>query len=153
MTLTLTPRLLRSPMWIRVPGGRPTLCDRFLTIRVILLSPLNSIAPPRSFLPVAVVQVVGQDGAAVLVVVAVGAEVLPVAPVGRIVVVVAVPVVDGEELEVVLIELPAALGADPAMELERALPVVFVARLLRLHPAHQLVQLLLAFDRHRSRSQ
>lgn len=83
-----------------------------------------------------------------LVVMAVNAEVLPVAPVGGVVVMVAVPVVDGEEVKVVLVELPAALGADPAMELERAFPVVFMGSALRPDPADQLVKLFLAFLRH-----
>ena len=58
------------------------------------------------------------------IVVAVNAEVFPVAPVFRVVLVVAVPVVDGEEVEVVKLELPAAFGADPAMKLQGAFPVI-----------------------------
>ena len=48
---------------------------------------------------------------------AVDAEVLPVRPVRRVVVAVTVFVMDGQELPVLLIELPAAFGADHAMDL------------------------------------
>src|SRR5262249_59905619 len=64
----------------------------------------------------------------VLVVVAVDAEVLPVAAVGRVVVVVAVLVVHGEEVQVGALELARTLGADPAVEGERALAIALLAR-------------------------
>ena len=52
------------------------------------------------------------------VIMAVGAEILPVAAILGVVVVVAIPVVDGEEVEAFPLELPAALGAYPAVQLE-----------------------------------
>ena len=51
----------------------------------------------------------------VLIVVAVHTEVLPVRSVGRVVVVIAVPVVDCEEMSVLVIELARALGADESV--------------------------------------
>jgi hypothetical protein len=88
-----------------------------------------------------------------LVVMTVHTEVLPVAAVGRIVMVITVAMVNGEELEIVLLKLPAALGADPAMQFQGTLPVVFMACLRYPHQAHYLVQLNLRFLRHLSRSQ
>ena len=81
------------------------------------------------------------------VVVAIGTEVLPVAAVGRIVGVVAVLVVDGQQVEVVLLELAAALGADPAVQLERAGTVVIGRVGLPAHRADQGIDLFLAFLR------
>jgi len=95
------------------------------------------------------VLIVGEERTGMLVVVAVDTEVFPVAPVGRVVEMVAVPVVNGEEVEVVKGEFPAAFGADPAIKLEGALPVIVGCRQIPLHPAHQFVQLLLAFHRDR----
>src|ERR1041384_5416246 len=71
-------------------------------------------------------EVVPEDAPRVLVLVAVDAEVLPVAPVGRVVVVVAVPMVDRQQVEVRAVELPGALGADPAVECEGTLPIALV---------------------------
>ena len=62
-----------------------------------------------------------------LVIVAVVAQVLPVAAIGWVVVVVAVPVMDGQEIDVGLIELAAAFGADLTVDLQRFRPVVGVA--------------------------
>src|ERR1043166_3908570 len=64
-------------------------------------------------------EVIGQDAAAMLVLVAVRAEVLPIAAVGRIVVVVAVFVVHREQMQVGLIELARALCANPSVDLQR----------------------------------
>ena len=59
--------------------------------------------------------------------VAVGAQQLPVAAVGRIVVVIAVPVMDFEQLHVRPREFPRAPAADPRIELERQRPVTLLA--------------------------
>jgi len=59
-----------------------------------------------------------------LIVVAVNAEVFPVAAVRRVVRVVSVPVVDGKEMEVAKVKFPSAFGADPAMKLQGAFPVI-----------------------------
>jgi len=75
------------------------------------------------------VQVLRQNQAAVFVIMAVGAEVFPVAAVGGIVVVIAILVVDGEQVQVVTLELPAAFGADPAVQLQRLFAVAGIARL------------------------
>ncbi len=83
-----------------------------------------------------------------LVVVAPGAEVFPVAPVRGVVVVVTVAVVDSKEVEVRQIELPATFGTDPAMELQRTLPIVLRPRLIGLQTANQFIQLFLAFGRY-----
>jgi hypothetical protein len=49
-------------------------------------------------------------------VVAVDAEILPVGTIGRIVVVITVFMVNGEEMSVLLIKLPRARGADKAVD-------------------------------------
>ena len=57
------------------------------------------------------------------VVVAVDAEVLPVAAIGRVVVMVAVFVVHGEQVQGIEFELARTLGTDPPMLLQRALAI------------------------------
>jgi hypothetical protein len=86
-------------------------------------------APDEAFSLVAPAHVVGEDLATVLGLMAVGTEVLPVASVGRVVVVVAVPVVDGEQVEVIRLELARAARADPPVQGERALAISLAARL------------------------
>src|SRR5690242_7873455 len=81
---------------------------------------------------VATGQVITEDATRVLVLVTVDAEILPVAAVGRVVLVVPVLVMDGEEMEVRAIELPRALGADPPVQRERAFAVALVAGARRL---------------------
>ena len=68
-----------------------------------------------------------------LVLVAVGAQVFPVAAVGRVVVVVAVLVVDGQQVQVGLAEFPAALGADRAVDSDGFHAVVAVVLNLAPH--------------------
>jgi hypothetical protein len=63
-------------------------------------------------------QVISKQALGVLGLVAIDAEVLPVAAVARIVVVVAVLVVDGQQVEVLLVELARAARADPAVKRE-----------------------------------
>jgi hypothetical protein len=92
-----------------------------------------NVAPRCHGSVVTAAQVIGQLLAAVFVLVAVHAEVLPVAAIGWIVVMVAVAVVDGQQMERVGLELARALGADPAVNLERALAVALGA-LDRLRP-------------------
>jgi hypothetical protein len=53
----------------------------------------------------------------------VNAKILPVRAVGRVVGVVAVPVVDGEEMAFILLEFPPALGADETVDLQRLFPI------------------------------
>src|SRR5690242_10816390 len=60
----------------------------------------------------------------VLVIVAVEAQQLPVAAVGRVVVVVVVPMVDGELVQVLVREAAAAASANPRVELERGVAIV-----------------------------
>jgi len=67
----------------------------------------------------------------VLGLVAVGAQQFPIAAIGGIVVVIAVPMVDFEQLQVSTRELPRAPAADPRIELERLLPVTLLALRLR----------------------
>src|SRR5438128_889662 len=64
--------------------------------------------------------VVGEDTAAVLVLVTIHAEVFPVAAVGRVVVVIAVAVMNCEQVERRGIELAGALCTEPAVKLQRA---------------------------------
>ena len=67
----------------------------------------------------------------VLRLVAIGAQKFPVAAIGGIVVVIAVPMVDFEQLQVRMRELPRAPAADPRIELERLLAVTLRALRLR----------------------
>ena len=69
-------------------------------------------------------QIVAEPAAGVFVVVAVYAQVFPVASVRGVVLVVPVPVVNRQEVKVVLVELHPALGADPAVNVEGLAPVV-----------------------------
>src|SRR2546423_11439639 len=73
-------------------------------------------------------EIVAEKPLGVLGLVALGAEVLPVAPVRRVVVVVAVLVVDGEQVKVLLVELARAARADPTVQRQRARAVVEPAR-------------------------
>ena len=74
-----------------------------------------------------------------LVVVAVAAQVFPIAAVGRVIVVVAVLMVDRQLVQGGVIELAAALGADRAMDLQRFCAVVAVTVHLSTHPLDQLI--------------
>ena len=59
-----------------------------------------------------------------LVFMAIDAEIFPVRSVGRIIVVIPVFVVNGQEMPVIEIELPPALGTDESVDLERLLPII-----------------------------
>jgi len=59
----------------------------------------------------------------VLVVVTVDTEVLPVRSIRRVVVVIAVAVVNGEEMQSVGLELTRAFGADPTVERQGAFAI------------------------------
>src|SRR5262249_60374677 len=59
---------------------------------------------------------------------AVDAQVLPVAAVRRVVVVIAILVVDGEQVQLLALELAGALGADPAVQGERTLAIALLSR-------------------------
>jgi len=74
----------------------------------------------------------GLELALVLVVVAVQAEQFPVAAVRRIVVVIVVPVVDGELVDVGVIELARAAAADPREHLQGLAAIALLARVARL---------------------
>src|SRR5688572_14924236 len=73
-------------------------------------------------------KVVAEEALRVLGLVALGAEVLPVAAVGRVVVVIPVLVMDGQQVEVLLVELARAAGADPAVDRERPCAVILRPR-------------------------
>src|SRR5207253_1679048 len=73
-------------------------------------------------------EIVAEDPARVLRLVTFGAEILPIAAVGRVVVVIAVLVVDGQQVQVLLVELASAAGADPTVKRERAGAVVETPR-------------------------
>ena len=61
-----------------------------------------------------------------LVVVAVNAQIFPIAAVGGVVIVIAISMVHRKKVQVVQFEFPTALGADPAVKLERFFPVIFM---------------------------
>jgi hypothetical protein len=60
----------------------------------------------------------------VFIVMAIDAEVFPVWSIRRVIQVIAVFVVDGQEMPCFLVEFPAAFGADQSMNLERPFPVI-----------------------------
>jgi hypothetical protein len=80
------------------------------------------VNPTASFVLITC-QIVAQQAPAVLILVAVHAQVFPVGSVRRVIVMVAIFVMNGEELSVVFIKLPGALGTDQPMNLERPFPV------------------------------
>jgi len=65
----------------------------------------------------------------VFVVVAVNAEVFPIRSVGRVIQVISVFVVDRQEMPRLFVELSSTFGADEAMDLERAFPIITPRRL------------------------
>ena len=67
----------------------------------------------------------------VLVLVAIGAQQLPVAAIGRIVVMVVIPMMYLEQLQVRVGELAAAAAADPGIHLERPLAVAVLTLVTR----------------------
>ena len=79
-------------------------------------------------------QIVGENAATVFVFMAVDAEVLPIRAVGRVVVVIAVSMMDGQQMQSVGFELAGAFGADPAVDGERALAVGLRARACQSAP-------------------
>jgi hypothetical protein len=99
------------------------------------------------FVLVVSLQIIGEEGPAMLIIMAVGTEVFPVAAILGIIEMVTVPVVDSKKVQIVLGKLATAFGADPPVKLQRTLPVVSGRRFLPLHPPHQFVQFLLASRR------
>jgi hypothetical protein len=71
-----------------------------------------------------VLQIVPQEAPAVFILMAIDAEVFPVGAVGGIIAGVPVLVVHGQELPIPVAELPAALGANQAVNLQGAFPVI-----------------------------
>ena len=69
-------------------------------------------------------QIVAKHRAAVFVIVAEITEVLPVAAVSGIVIVIAVFVMNSQQVEVGKLKLAPAFGTDPAVQFERALTIV-----------------------------
>lgn len=70
-------------------------------------------------------QVVAKNSSAVLVIVTVDAEILPIGTVRRVIHVVSVFVMDGQEVTVLVPEFSSALGAYEPVNPERLLPVIF----------------------------
>jgi hypothetical protein len=70
-----------------------------------------------------ITQIIPEHPPAVLILVTVRAEVFPVRAVGRVIPMIAVLVMDRQEMLVILIELPRAFRADQPVNLKRALPV------------------------------
>jgi hypothetical protein len=82
------------------------------------------------------------------IIVAISAEVFPIAAIRRVVPRVAVLVVDGEEMEVLPLELPPALCAYPSMERKGALPISgLLAGPCVLHEVPYLIGLNLGLER------
>ncbi|HUO76656.1 MAG TPA: hypothetical protein VMU21_03680 [Thermodesulfovibrionales bacterium] len=59
-----------------------------------------------------------------LIIVTIDTEVFPVGTVGRIISVVAVFVMNGQEMAVLVFELPSAFGTDEAVQFKRLLPII-----------------------------
>jgi hypothetical protein len=79
---------------------------------------------PPGKLAFIVLKVVPQEAPAVFILMAIDAEIFPVGAVGGIIAGVPVLVVHGQQLPVPLGEFPAALGADQAVNLQGAFPIV-----------------------------
>src|SRR5262245_4409749 len=103
----------------RSPTALPTNAPTFSGSSAMKCPPLccRSTALRASLVPA---QVVAEHFFRVFRLVAIDAEVLPVAAVGRIVVVVSVLVMDGQQVKVRCVELAGAAGADPAVHRKRA---------------------------------
>ena len=84
---------------------------------LVYVQPKGGLLPPFS-------QVFSKQFTGVFVVVAVDAEVFPIRPVGRIVQVISVFVMNRQEMSRLFIKLSPTLGADEAMNLERAFSII-----------------------------
>ncbi len=82
-----------------------------------------------------------------LVIVAVGTKVFPIAPIRRIILVIAIFVVNGKQVQVGKLEFPGTAGADPAVDLERPLPVIDPFILSGSHLTDQFLDLRRGFCR------
>ncbi len=69
-------------------------------------------------------EVISQQSPAVLIVVAVDTKIFPVRPVMRIIHMIAVSVMDGQEMLIAFVKFAPALATDKAMNVERLSPVV-----------------------------
>jgi hypothetical protein len=81
-----------------------------------------SCAPLLSFIFFA--QILTEKAPAVLVLVTIDAEILPVGTIRRVIPVVAVFMMNGQELAVLIVELSSALGTDEAVDFNGLLPVI-----------------------------
>jgi hypothetical protein len=59
-----------------------------------------------------------------LIIMAVGTKVFPIASVRRVILVIAIFVVNRQQVQVGKLEFPGAAGADPAVDFERSFPVI-----------------------------
>src|SRR5258705_4532882 len=118
--MTTSAALVAAP---RSPTALPTNAPTFSGSSAMTEAPfsIGSTASRRLLVPA---QVVAEHSLGVLGLVAIRAQVLPVAAVGRVVVVVAVLVVDGEQVKVRQVELSGAACADPSMQRKRARAIV-----------------------------
>jgi hypothetical protein len=73
-------------------------------------------------------EIISEKFPGVLVVVAIDAEVLPIGTIGRIVEMVSILVVHGQQLPVLGLKLPSTFRADESMNLERTFPVIAVRK-------------------------
>ena len=64
------------------------------------------------------------------VIMTVDTEIFPVAAIFRVIVVIAVPVMHRQQVQVFPLKFTAALGTDPAVQLERLFPITGVGRLV-----------------------
>jgi hypothetical protein len=104
--------------------------------------PIEAVPPGRvplhsPSIPVTA-EIAAETPPAVLVLVAVDAEVLPVRAVGRVVVMIAVPVVNGEKVPVLFLELPSALGTDEPVNSQGLCAVAVIRSLLSPHLTHKI---------------
>jgi hypothetical protein len=70
------------------------------------------------------VQIVAEKFPAVFIIMAVDAKVFPIGTVRRVVIMVSVFMMYCQEVSVFVVKLPGTLGADEAVDLQRAFPVI-----------------------------
>jgi len=74
-------------------------------------------------------EVLSKDFPAVFVIVAINTQVLPVRSIGRVIQMISIFVVDGQEVPGLFIKFSAALGTDETMDFERPFSIITPRRL------------------------
>ena len=73
-------------------------------------------------------EILSKEFAGVFIIMAINAEIFPVRSIGRVIQVISVFVVDRQEMRCLFVEFPPTLGADEAMDFERAFSIITPGR-------------------------